>query len=84
MIALVRAMPVKAVADLLDVGADRIWRVVTHYVETARAEQDFSPDGACYSRRHPPTASATAMRLTAIPTQIAQKRPDRSVRRAEK
>jgi len=41
-IALVREMPVKAVADLLDVGDDRIWRVVTHYVEAARAEEDFS------------------------------------------
>lgn len=40
-IALVREMPVKAVADLLDVGDDRIWRVVTHYVEAARAEEDF-------------------------------------------
>lgn len=40
-IALVRAMPVKAVAELLDVGDDRIWRVVTHYVEAARAEEDF-------------------------------------------
>jgi transposase len=41
-IALVREMPVTAVADLLDVGDDRIWRVVTHYVEAARAEEDFS------------------------------------------
>uniref|UniRef100_UPI00399B5A70 ISL3 family transposase n=1 Tax=Roseovarius halophilus (ex Wu et al. 2025) TaxID=3376060 RepID=UPI00399B5A70 len=40
-IALVRAMPVSAVAELLDVGDDRIWRVVTHYVEAARAEEDF-------------------------------------------
>ena len=41
-IALAREMPVKAVAQLLDVGDDRIWRVVTHYVEAARAEEDFS------------------------------------------
>lgn len=41
-IALVREMPVKAVADLLDVGDDRIWRVVTHYIEAARAKEDFS------------------------------------------
>jgi transposase len=41
-IALVREMPVKAVADLLDVGDDRIWRVVTYYVEAARSEEDFS------------------------------------------
>ena len=34
-------MPVKAVADLLDVGCDRIWRIVTRYVEAARAEEDF-------------------------------------------
>lgn len=40
-IALVREMPVKAIADLLDVGDDRVWRVVTHYVEAARAEEDF-------------------------------------------
>lgn len=41
-IALVREMPVQAVADLLDVGDDRIWRVVTHCVDAARAEEDFS------------------------------------------
>ena len=40
--ALVREMPVKAIADLLDVGDDRIWRVVTHYVEGARAREDSS------------------------------------------
>jgi transposase len=41
-IALVREMPVKTVADLLDVGDDRIWRVLEHYVEKARALEDFS------------------------------------------
>ena len=35
-------------------------------------------------RRHPPIASATAMRMTAIRTQIKRKRQDRSVRHAEK
>ena len=41
-IALVREMPVQAIADLLDVGDDRIWRVVTHYLEGVRAREDFS------------------------------------------
>ncbi len=36
-IALGREMPVKAVADLLDVGDDRIWRILTHYVRRAHA-----------------------------------------------
>ena len=40
-IALVREMPVKTVADLLDVGDDRIWRVLTHYVEGARTQEGF-------------------------------------------
>lgn len=39
-IALAREMPVKAVADLLDVGDDRIWRVLDHYVPAARALED--------------------------------------------
>lgn len=41
-IALVREMPVKTVADLLEVGDDRIWRILTHYVEEARTQEDFS------------------------------------------
>jgi len=41
-------------------------------------------DGARYPCRHPPIASATAMRVTAIRTQLQRKRQDRSVRRAEK
>lgn len=35
-------MPVKAIADLLEVGDDRIWRVLDHYVPAARALEDFS------------------------------------------
>lgn len=41
-IALAREMPVKTIADLLDVGDDRIWRVLAHYVSAARAQEDFS------------------------------------------
>lgn len=42
------------------------------------------PNGPCHPCRHPPIASATAMRVTAIPPQTQRKRQDRSVRRAEK
>lgn len=41
-IALAREMPVKAIADLLDVGDDRLWRVLDHYVPAARELEDFS------------------------------------------
>lgn len=41
-IALAREMPVNAIADLLGVGDDRIWRVLEHYVPAARAQEDFS------------------------------------------
>ena len=41
-IAMAREMPVKAIADLLEVGDDRIWRVLDHYVPAARALEDFS------------------------------------------
>ncbi len=41
-IALAREMPVKTIADLLDIGDDRIWRVLEHYVPAARAQEDFS------------------------------------------
>ncbi len=41
-------------------------------------------DGARHPRRHPSITSATAMRVTAIPTQTERKPQDRSVRRAEK
>jgi len=41
-IALAREMPVKTIADLLEVGDDRIWRVLDHYVPAARALEDFS------------------------------------------
>ena len=40
-IALARLMPVKAVADLLETGDDRIWRVLDHYVPKARELEDF-------------------------------------------
>ena len=35
-------MPVKAVADLVGEHDTRIWRVLHHYVEVARAAADFS------------------------------------------
>ena len=41
-IALTREMPVKTIADLLEIGDDRIWRVHDHYVPAARALEDFS------------------------------------------
>jgi len=41
-IALAREMPVKTIADLLEVGDDRIWRVLDHYVPAARELEDFS------------------------------------------
>lgn len=41
-IALAREMPVKTIADLLNIGDDRIWRVLEHYVPAARAQEDFS------------------------------------------
>jgi transposase len=41
-IALAREMPVKAIADFLGVGDDRLWRVLDHYVPAARALEDFS------------------------------------------
>ena len=40
-IALAREMPVKTIADLLEVGDDRIWRVLDHYVPAARKLEDF-------------------------------------------
>jgi len=41
-IALSREMPVKTIADLLEIGDDRIWRVLDHYVPAARKLEDFS------------------------------------------
>ena len=41
-IALAREMPVKTIADLLNIGDDRIWRVLEHYVPAARAQEDFT------------------------------------------
>jgi transposase len=43
--ALVREMPVKAAAALLGEHDTRIWRVLDHYVQTARANADHS--GVC-------------------------------------
>jgi hypothetical protein len=41
-IALAKEMPVKAIADLLEIGDDRLWRVLDHYVPAARELEDFS------------------------------------------
>jgi transposase len=41
-LALAEAMPLKAVARIVGEHDTRIWRVVHHYVEKARAEADFS------------------------------------------
>ncbi|WP_421621137.1 ISL3 family transposase [Alkalilimnicola ehrlichii] len=35
-------MPVQAVARLLGVGDDALWRILHHYVDAARAEEDYS------------------------------------------
>jgi transposase len=40
--ALVTEMPVKAVADLIGEHDTRVWRIVHHYVDQARAGEDFS------------------------------------------
>ena len=47
-IAMAREMPVKATADLLEVGDDRIWRVLDHYVPAARRGHHLRP-----APRHP-------------------------------
>lgn len=41
-LALVREMPVQAVARVIDEHDTRIWRVVHHYIDEARAVADFS------------------------------------------
>ena len=41
-IALCEQMPVTAVARLLGVSDDRLWRVLDHYVTRARAQEDYS------------------------------------------
>ena len=41
-IALCQAMPVAHVARLVGVSDDRIWRLLRHHVEQARAREDFS------------------------------------------
>lgn len=39
---LAKEMPVSAIARLVDEHDTRIWRVIEHYVETARTKEDFS------------------------------------------
>ncbi|MCG5549620.1 helix-turn-helix domain-containing protein, partial [Halorhodospira halochloris] len=41
-ITLCQQMPVQKVANYLGVGDDPIWRILNHYVEAARAQEDFS------------------------------------------
>jgi transposase len=41
-LALAKEMPVKAVARLVGENDTRIWRILQHYVEQARAREDFS------------------------------------------
>lgn len=41
-VTLCRAMPVNTVAKLLNVGDDRLWGILHHYVEEARALEDHS------------------------------------------
>jgi transposase len=42
LMAMVKEMPVNAVADMVGEHDTRIWRVLHHYVEKGRAEADFS------------------------------------------
>ena len=42
LVTLCKAMPVRQVAQLLGVSDMRIWRTLDHYVERARAHEDFS------------------------------------------
>ena len=42
MVTLIKAMPVRQVAQLLAVSDPRIWRILDHYVDNARAQEDFS------------------------------------------
>ncbi len=42
LVTLCRAMPVRQVAQLLGVSDMRIWRTLDHYVDQARAQEDFS------------------------------------------
>ena len=41
-VTLCQAMPIRQVAQLLGVGDMRLWRTLDHYVEGARAKEDFS------------------------------------------
>jgi transposase len=42
LVVLAKQMPVRAVAQLLGLSDGQIWRVLDHYVEAARAQEDFS------------------------------------------
>ncbi len=42
LMAMVSEMPVRAVAELVGEHDTRVWRVLHHYVDRARAEEDFS------------------------------------------
>lgn len=42
LVTMCKAMPVRQVAQLLGVSDMRIWRTLDHYVEQARAQEDFS------------------------------------------
>ena len=41
-VTLIKAMPVRQVAQLLAVSDQRLWRILDHYVANARAREDFS------------------------------------------
>ncbi|MEE4277941.1 MAG: helix-turn-helix domain-containing protein, partial [Halieaceae bacterium] len=42
LVTLCQAMPVRQVAQLLGVSDMRVWRTLDHYVDQARAQEDFS------------------------------------------
>ena len=54
-----------------------------HHLPTGRGGR-HRPDGTRHPHRHPPIASATAMRVTAIRAKTQRKKLDRSAHRAEK
>jgi len=42
LVVLAKQMPVRAVAQLMDLNDGQVWRVLDHYVDSARQQEDFS------------------------------------------
>ena len=58
-VTLCKAMTVSEVAQLLSVGPMRIWRILDHYVEAARAQENFLQVRAVVSGRDRGTARSS-------------------------